>query len=315
MSFPTLISFVVPIYNVEQYLSQCLESLYSLERNDYEVVLVDDGSTDSSNSIASIFAAKYSDKTKLIKQKNSGLSSARNTGLSHSVGDWIVFIDSDDFFHTENLGIVLDRLETTNADIIIYDVYKYVDETGCRRNMYRVPNPMIGKGVVNSLTYMEALYRKRLYNFVTAWDKVYRRDILTKYRMNFIPGRLYEDVPFTHELFFNSINVEFIDMKVLFYRLRSGSIMTTASPAKLKHVEQNIEFLYALFRKHNLKDAIYYDYLVMLAKQIVTGKQRISWCVWLDLFKSPTSVRKKLVMFELLLKNIGTILKGRSSCD
>lgn len=312
MSFPILVSFVVPIYNVEKYLSECLESLYSLERDDYEVILVDDGSTDSSNSIASLFAEKYKNKTKLIKQKNLGLSCARNTGLSHSVGEWVVFIDSDDFFHTENLSIVLEGLGKTTADVVIYDVYQYVDDTGVKKDMYRVPNPMVGKGVINSLNYMEALYKRRLYNFVTAWDKVYRREVLTKYNMNFIPGRLCEDVPFTHELLFNSINVEFIDLKVLFYRLRSGSIMTTQSPKKLKHIEQNVNFLHELFRKHNLKDAIYYDYLIMLAKQIVNGKQQLSRRTWLDLFKSPSSARKKLVMFELMLKNINRMVKGRS---
>lgn len=308
--FPVLVSFVVPIYNVEDYLSECLESLYSLERDDYEVVLVDDGSTDSSNSIASLYAEKYKDKTKLVKQENLGLSCARNTGLSHAAGDWVVFIDSDDFFHTENLGVVLDGLGITTADVIIYDVYQYVNDTGIRKNIYRIPNPLIGKGVVNSLAYMEALYEKRLYNFVISTDKIYRKEVLTRYDMSFIPGRLCEDVPFTHELFFNSIKVVFVDLKVLFYRLRSGSIMTTQSPKKLQHIEKNVDLLHEFFRKHNLTSAIYYDYLIMLAKQIVNGKQQLSWHTWLKLFKSPSSAKKKLVMFELMLKNINIMLKG-----
>lgn len=116
------ISIVIPVYNVGQYLCQCLDSIITQTIQDYEVILVDDGSTDESPSICD----KYAEKNKrftVIHQKNEGSAKARNTGLDKATGEYIAFIDSDDWINEDHLQNLQKRAEETEADIVISSYY------------------------------------------------------------------------------------------------------------------------------------------------------------------------------------------------
>ena len=112
-------SIIIPVYNVEKYLDRCLESVLKQEFNDYEIILVDDGSTDTSSYICDSY--KQSEKVTVIHKDNGGLSSARNCGLDISKGEYIFFVDSDDYICPGTLKILYDNLSRTNVDVIKFN--------------------------------------------------------------------------------------------------------------------------------------------------------------------------------------------------
>lgn len=119
-------SIVVPVYNVEKYLKKCLDSIFEQQFEDYEVIAVDDGSTDKSNNILNEYIQK-STKLKVIHQENKGLGGARNTGIENARGEYLVFLDSDDYIDSKMLMVLNDYLEKYNLDILAFDCSK-VDE-------------------------------------------------------------------------------------------------------------------------------------------------------------------------------------------
>lgn len=119
------LSIVVPVYNVETYLKRCLESILACKLTDYEVILVNDGSTDNSFNICLDFEKRYSE-IKVINQKNGGLSNARNSGLKEAKGTYIAFIDSDDYIISENFSRVIEKLKNIrkkSIDIVVSDFF------------------------------------------------------------------------------------------------------------------------------------------------------------------------------------------------
>ena len=121
-----MISIIVPVYNVEKYLSRCLDSILVQTYRDFELILVDDGSTDRSGAICDEYASR-DERIKLIRQSNQGLSVARNVGLDAARGDYIGFVDSDDYIHPETYQILLDALLKYDADLSVCG-FNYVCE-------------------------------------------------------------------------------------------------------------------------------------------------------------------------------------------
>ena len=124
-------SIIIPVYNVEQYLSKCIESVLNQTYSNYEIILIDDGSKDDSGNICDALA-KNNDFIKVIHKKNGGLSDARNVGLENSVGDYVIFLDSDDFWVDCNFLENISKLEN-NTDLIIFNSFKYYEQDNQRK--------------------------------------------------------------------------------------------------------------------------------------------------------------------------------------
>lgn len=122
-----MISLIIPVFNVEEYLEECLESIINQSFSDYEVILVDDGSTDKSRSIIKTYEKKFN-KVKILYQSNKGVSEARNLALKHAMGEYVLYIDSDDFLKTNMLEVMVDKANRTEADIIICNYIFYYEE-------------------------------------------------------------------------------------------------------------------------------------------------------------------------------------------
>ena len=120
MSDNTLISVVIPVYNVEKYLRRCLDSVLNQTYQDWEAICVNDGSLDNSEKILSEYA-KLDSRFKIINKQNGGLSDARNTGLKNAKGKYVIFLDSDDFIHPQTLEITYELAEKKNADMVLFD--------------------------------------------------------------------------------------------------------------------------------------------------------------------------------------------------
>lgn len=208
------VSVVVPIYNVERYLRECLESLAHQTMGDLEVVMVDDGSTDSSAAIAAAFAAE-DDRFVLVQQANGGLGNARNTGAARARGEYLAFVDSDDVVTERAYELLAGTLDKTGSDFASGNFHR-LTTTGTRQagmvftafNAYR-PRTHV--------TRHPALLNDR-----TAWNKLFRRTFWDKHAFRWPEGVLYEDIPVTLPAHVLAEAVDVVREPVYLWRARSG---------------------------------------------------------------------------------------------
>ncbi|MRX69726.1 Glycosyltransferase involved in cell wall bisynthesis [Flavobacterium resistens] len=234
-----LFSIIVPVYNVEAYLLQCLDSILCQTFSDFELILINDGSTDSSLEICRKYKEKFP-QIILIDKENGGLSDARNTGLLLAKGDYIIFTDSDDYWQGKQVLEDLSNLiSKTNPDIIIHEESRFFskNDVHCKYNQRFIKNKN-GKfedEIVN-LVYHD-LY------VASAWDKVIKREILVNNKLFFPVGRKSEDIEWCSKLMYYLNTFSIYPKSFYVYRqAREGSITTTVSA---KHIEDVYEMVKA----------------------------------------------------------------------
>lgn len=226
------ISVIVPIYNIEKYLEKCLLSILNQTFDDYEVILVEDGSTDNSKVIAQAFVEKHRDMFKLICQENRGLSGARNTGLKCAIGEYVCFVDSDDTIAPTYLSVLYEQAEKSKADLVIC-AFHSVDE---QDNSIKVFKENLLSGQVYNLQNNRELFL--IQN--AAWNKLYRREIIDDNDLLFTEGAWYEDLRFTKKYLLLAERVVYCDEILYNYLQRAGSIMSSMGS------KRNVEILDAL---------------------------------------------------------------------
>ena len=209
-----MISVIVPVYNVEEYLEKCLESIQHQTYTDIEVILVNDGSTDTSKEICERFC-QIDSRFRLINQENQGQSVARNRGIEESVGQYIMFVDSDDVINTNVLEVLLPYMKTD------------VDMVECRltinKEEFNLTKPSTIAFEGNSKEAILNCIEFRAVKFC-AFTKLYRREIVEK--IPFLEGYIYEDV-FTGINYLKHIRkIVVVDLNGYYYRVRPNSIMT-----------------------------------------------------------------------------------------
>ena len=208
-------SIIVPVYNVEAYLQQCLESLQTQDYQDYEVACVNDGSTDKSREILAEWELKWP-QMKVIDRENGGLSAARNTGLKKAIGDYVVFVDSDDWVEP----MMLSRLaaELNGEDMLCF---------ACRRTDNGKIDVLEAEQGNGWDYYNRHALEHREVAFVCVWQRCYRRKFLLDNELWFREGLLHEDNQFTPRVCLKAQRVKVIPDVLYNYRVRPGSIMTT----------------------------------------------------------------------------------------
>ncbi len=218
------LSIIVPVYNVERYLSQCLDSILRCELEDAEILLINDGSTDRSSKICVEYAEK-NNCISVINQNNSGLSCARNTGMRASKGDYLLFLDSDDLVVHNKLCKCIDyvlKSQKRGVDLIVNDFYRCNEEGTIFEETTQI------KGINGDGYFSEFASAKGSYWNV--WRTIYRRQFLLKNDLWFEEGFLCEDVDFTTRAFLSGGKMEFIHEPYYCYRMgRQDSIMSNVS--------------------------------------------------------------------------------------
>lgn len=208
-------SVVIPVYNVEQYLDQCLESIKEQDFVDFEVICVNDGSTDHSRGILEDWCAKYP-PMKVIDRENGGLSAARNTGLEVAQGEYVVFVDSDDWVEPTMLSRLAD--ETQGEDVVCY----------ASRRTDNGNTDLLEEERGNGWDYYNRhALEARIVPFVCVWQRCYRRAFLLEHDLSFREGILHEDNEFTPRVCLKAKSVKVVPDVLYNYRVRPGSIMTT----------------------------------------------------------------------------------------
>ncbi len=231
-----LFSVILPVYNVENYLKQCVDSVLGQTYGDYELILVDDGSTDGSPLLCDALAERDS-RIRVIHKPNGGLSDARNAGAAEAKGDYIVYIDSDDFILTDDfLQKVADKA-ADNLDLIFYKYAKYFDADGklapCQFSYETAAEAATYAEQIRCLVEADAFYGM-------AWIKAIKRSILTDNAISFEVGLLGEDMEWNYHIIYHSRSIALIDEAFIAYRQREGSITSTH---KLKNLT---DFIYVL---------------------------------------------------------------------
>ena len=211
-----LLSIIVPVYKVENYLPKCIDSILAQTFTDFELILVDDGSPDDCPALCDAAAEKDA-RVRVIHQKNGGLSAARNAGLDAARGAWIGFVDSDDYIAPEMYEVLYQAVQSTGADLALCD-YAEVDEAG------KPCPPMHVSLSEGELTGQKLLKRASGLMVQLAWNKLYRRAIFTQLR--YPEGKLNEDLFLIPEVCLQIQKAVVVPKALYYYVQRGGSIMS-----------------------------------------------------------------------------------------
>lgn len=235
------ISVIMPVYNTASYLAQSIESVLNQTYSDFELIIVDDGSTDDSLKIINSYAVKDK-RIKVITQENQGLSEARNSGIKIAGGEYIAFIDSDDFYAKNFLGQLIHAQKKASADIV-----------GCNFKKIRSSKDHIK--VINRFSYvvypnaLEVLLHKNNFIHFNVWNKLYKREVIGEIR--FVPHIYYEDWVFNCCVFERANCFVWIKERLYGYNYSDNSIMRSAfTEKKLTDYVTGIKEVHRYFMKN-----------------------------------------------------------------
>lgn len=241
------VSIIVPVYNVEQYLPKCIESLVSQTLQEIEIILVDDGSTDKSVEICDIYALQDS-RIKVIHKQNGGLSDARNIGIEVAKGDYIAFLDSDDWVETSMYEYLYELAEKENAYIVQCDYIKTYDET--EEIDFK---ECIQETIHTNIDALNLLFGKEHVKTIVVWNKLYHNSLFKDNK--FPKGKVHEDEFLTYKLIYKTNKLINSNRPLLYYRQRNGSIMMQGFNEKRLHIVEALEERKAYFKMKGLKEA------------------------------------------------------------
>ncbi len=243
-----LISIIIPIYNLEKYIERCLKSIQSQSLDDFEVIVVDDGSTDESLNICKQYAQKDS-RIVIISQHNGGASKARNSGIAVARGQYIAFIDGDDYIEKDFLEKLYNAIRNSNYRMSMCG-FDCVDECG---NSVRSPFPQ--NYIPDSISgYDAAAYIGNTMPFGVVWNKLYDATIFKKIR--FQEGKTFEDELILHHLYGECDSIACVKETLYHYVQRAGSKMTESySPSKMDIIDAYMDRL-LFFVDHSYEQSV-----------------------------------------------------------
>lgn len=235
-----LISVIIPVYNVQEYLPACLDCVCGQTYQNLEIILVDDGATDQSGAICDDYAKK-DPRVKVIHKANGGQSSARNMGIDVAQGKWLTFVDSDDLVAPDLVEALLHAID--DCDIAMCDRQKFT----------QMPAPQAAAGTITRYDKKEML--RKIYDapkYIAIWGKLYRRELFERFR--FVEGIIYEDEDALPQLFYASRKIACLQAEKYYYRVRPDSTMTAAFSKKRMDIICVCKRRIELFTQWGLKD-------------------------------------------------------------
>lgn len=234
-------SIIIPVYNVEEYLDRCLKSILNQTYSNYEVIIVNDGSPDNSDNIIKSYE-KEDKRFKGYKKVNGGLSDARNYGLKYATGDYLIFIDADDYIENNYLKKINDVLEKNkDIDVLKFKI-KLVDEG---ENLIRMENGLNKEGVTSfdELVKLEFLE--------PAWSYVYKLSFWKENNFTYLKGMIHEDFGLTPEILMKANKIYYLNSYLYNYVQRNGSIMSSNNKEKLHKKAYDMLYQYDRLIKIN----------------------------------------------------------------
>lgn len=243
-----LFSIVIPVYNVAPYLRECVDSVLAQEFTDYEIILVDDGSTDNSPNICDEYAETHT-QIKVIHKANGGLSDARNFGTKEAQGDYLMFLDSDDFWNGKNILFeIYNIIKENNPDLIIHELSSFYDLEKIIPRKFK--NEGIQKFSLDFKNDLKELVNNDIY-YATACNKIIKTSIIKENNIEFSKGKLHEDVAWSADIIPYISSYSLYKKPFYYYRKgREGSLTVQIKPKNI------IDLIDIISEKENLLSKI-----------------------------------------------------------
>jgi glycosyltransferase involved in cell wall biosynthesis len=243
-----LISVIVPVYRVEEYLDRCVQSIVNQTYSNLEILLVDDGSPDRCPMMCEKWAEKDL-RIKVIHRQNGGISAARNTGVANSTGPYILMVDSDDYLYAGMIETLYRTLLETDADLAICD-YKRGREDNY---IFRVD----AKASYEIVSAKEALIRAYMSSdsalqYIAPWGKLYKRSLFDG--LCYPEGKIFEDIYLTHKILYRCGRIAVVPQKMVYYFQRETSIMNAKFHVKKLDYLEGLKERIVFFEQHGLND-------------------------------------------------------------
>lgn len=252
------ISIIIPVYNVEKYVGKCLSSLISQTFTDFEIIAVNDGSKDDSLSILLHFQEKY-DNITVLNQKNCGMSPARNAGLEIARGEYICFVDSDDYVAPTYLEELYNACVETESDIACCYYYFHFVE-----NDFLFEYPFRCRGVFDRSEAMNKLLRDVQIQSLM-WNKIYKHSLFTDYDIKF-PTMCFEDMAIANKIFAHANRVAVIDRPLYYYNQHPASTLATMNADKINDFIRAIAMVRISLERNGLYEKYKKSYLALTRK-------------------------------------------------
>lgn len=248
------LSIIVPVYNVEKYIHTCVESIFKQGLDDecFEVIIVNDGSTDRSTEMIQDIIIQHQNII-IINQEQQGVSVARNNGIETAQGEYIQFVDADDFLIENSLLFLLDKAITSKADIITADYIRMNDNQIAQfaKDVFKQKD-----GASQERTGEEFLLKDHSPYSCHIWRSLYRRDFIIQNKLRFIPDIYYEDIPYTYECYLNAKQCIKVNWQYVIYRKGQRSITSSLNKKKAMDFCLAISKIWNYSHYENLSDQI-----------------------------------------------------------
>lgn len=278
----TAVSIIVPVYNKEKYLRDCVDSILQQTYKDFELILVDDGSKDSSWNIIKEYADKE-ERVVPVHQENAGVSAARNAGLDRAQGKWICFVDADDYLPKDGIQILVEHGEKSNADIVNANATRVEDD-----KQFKIFN--FNNEIVKGNIY------PRLVHFAP-WAQLFKRNIIEAHHLRYVRGLAYsEDNVFILHYSLYASSIEFVNQSVYNYRINPDSAIQNTDHEKVAY--HQMWAAHELYSLRNMK-ATTYEFIIYRTKILISESVR----AYLPTVKCINNIKQ---INKLYLKFFGT---------
>lgn len=251
-----LVSVIIPVYNVKQYLNECVESIITQTYRNLEIILVDDGSSDGSEELCDLLATR-DDRIMVIHQANKGLPGARNSGLKIADGKWILFVDSDDWLVENAVELLLQTVKgTPETEIVLFGLQRKQEYEKKQADVVAINSKKLSIEEILDLYHdafdpMSERFHLLGEGKVPAWTKLYNSEFLKKNEIDFFEEvRIHEDVPFAALIYQKATHVTFLDAKLYMYRYNPNSIMNSYRPNYVKEMKDLMNRMRLIGKEH-----------------------------------------------------------------
>lgn len=246
------VSVIVPVYNAEKYLAECLDCLINQTLSDIEIICINDGSSDKSIDILESYAKK-DNRIKVINKDNQGAGAARNVGLDNAVGEYIYFLDADDFIELDTLEKTYNSSDEKDLDVLIFQLINYDGEKDeyYNSNYYEMAKlaEFVGEDVFNYKDIGDLIFNVA----VSPVNKLYKRALIDKFNVRFPEGMIFEDNIFFWNVFLNAKRILFVKKHYYIRRVHSSSVMGSASIKFIDTIKIH-NMITEIFKEHNIFD-------------------------------------------------------------
>jgi glycosyltransferase involved in cell wall biosynthesis len=288
------ISVIIPVFNAQRYLSECLDSVINQTFKDTEIICVNDGSSDNSLEILKSYAKKDK-RIKIIDKTNTGSGDSRNTGLKACCGKYIIFLDADDFVEENMFKELYNKIEETNSDIAFCDYYRYHNETG-KIELKKVKTKLINSPTVNFYTLKEKIFLTT----PAPWTKIYRRSFTEKNHLSFQNTKSCNDVAFYFLSFILAKSISYVPQPLVYYRF-DNPYNISKQRGEISHYQCILQ-VYTYIKQELIKRGIFPKFKKLYQKKMLEAFYSESLNMSKPLRKTFTAEAKKQLSFSQYLK-------------